>query len=199
MKRLFDLLLIFLSIPWLLPVFLVLFLLVWKGMGWPAFYSQKRPGLKGRPFTMYKFRSMTNEKDADGNLLPAKNRLTPFGRFIRSTSLDELPELYNVIKGDMSLVGPRPLRMEYLSHYSEFQAQRHDVRPGITGWAQVNGRNTVSWDERFKLDVHYVKNHNLLFDIRVLIQTILKIVKREGVNTANDELMEPFSNTKLNG
>lgn len=168
-------------------------------MGTPVFYSQLRPGLNGKTFRMYKFRSMNNDKDSEGNLLDAQLRITKFGRFLRSSSLDELPELYNVLKGEMSLVGPRPLRVEYLPFYNDYQSQRHNVRPGITGWAQVNGRNAISWDQKFDYDVYYVKNVSLKFDLKIIFLTVVKILKRDGVNSSDDKLMKPFNNVKLNG
>lgn len=198
-KRFLDLFLIFLFSPLLLFVMVLIYILVWFNMGTPVFYSQLRPGLNGKIFKMYKFRSMNNDKDSEGNLLDAQLRITKFGRFLRSTSLDELPELYNVVKGEMSLVGPRPLRVEYLPFYNEYQSQRHNVKPGITGWAQVNGRNAISWDEKFDYDVHYVKNLSLMFDLKIIFLTVVKILKRDGINSSDDKLMKPFSNVKLNG
>ncbi len=198
-KRFLDLFLIFLFLPLLLLVMVLIFLLVWFNMGTPVFYSQLRPGLNGKTFRMYKFRSMNNDKDSEGNLLDAQLRITKFGRFLRSSSLDELPELYNVLKGEMSLVGPRPLRVEYLPFYNDYQSQRHNVRPGITGWAQVNGRNAISWDQKFDYDVYYVKNVSLKFDLKIIFLTVVKILKRDGVNSSDDKLMKPFNNVKLNG
>ena len=198
-KRFLDLLLIFLFLPILLFVLVLIFILVWFNMGTPVFYSQLRPGLNGKIFKMYKFRTMNNDKDAEGNLLDAQLRITKFGRFLRSSSLDELPELYNILKGEMSLVGPRPLRVEYLPVYNDYQSQRHNAKPGITGWAQVNGRNAISWDEKFDFDVHYVKNVSLMFDLKILFFTLVKILKREGINSSDDKLIKPFCNVKLNG
>jgi lipopolysaccharide/colanic/teichoic acid biosynthesis glycosyltransferase len=157
-----------------------------------VFFTQTRPGKDGKPFQMVKFRSMTTAKDADGNLLPDDQRLPKFGKLLRSTSLDELPELWNVLKGDMSLVGPRPLLMQYLDRYTPEQRRRHEVRPGITGWAQVNGRNNVPWEERFKMDVWYVDNHNLLLDIKILWMTVLKVVKRSDVSQEGHATMTEF-------
>lgn len=161
-------------------------------LGSPVLFAQVRPGLHGKPFRMFKFRTMTNEKDASGKLLPDEQRLTKFGLFLRRTSLDELPEIFNVLKGEMSFVGPRPLLMQYLKHYSAEQARRHEVLPGITGWAQVNGRNTLSWEQRFELDVWYVDHHNLLVDVKILFLTVWKVLKREGVAAKNSETMTPF-------
>ena len=171
MKRLFDFSVSFIALLALLPIFFLLALLVKITIGTPIFFFQKRPGLHGKPFAMIKFRSMNNARNVDGSLLSDSIRLTRLGRFLRATSLDELPELWNVLKGDMSLVGPRPLLMEYLSLYSPEQARRHNVRPGITGWAQVNGRNAIAWDEKFKLDVWYVDNQSFWLDVKILFLT----------------------------
>lgn len=192
MKRLVDISLILLLVPLLLPIFIMVMILVRLKLGSPIFFKQARPGLKGKLFEMIKFRSMTNEVDANGELLPDVVRLTSFGKFLRSTSLDELPGLLNVLKGDMSLVGPRPLLIEYLPLYSEEQARRHDVRPGITGWAQVNGRNAISWDEKFKLDIWYVKNQSFFLDIKILFLTLKKVLLREGVSPDKEEFMPRF-------
>ncbi|WP_170299862.1 sugar transferase [Desulfobacter hydrogenophilus] len=178
------------------PVFFVLYYLVRKHMGSPVFFKQKRPGLHGKPFYMYKFRTMTNACDCNGCLLPDCDRLTPLGRFLRATSLDELPELFNVLKGDMSLVGPRPLRMKYLELYSDEQARRHDVIPGITGWAQVNGRNSVSWEDKFKFDVWYVDNHNFLLDIKILFLTVKQVFIHDGINAEGHATMPAFRGSK---
>lgn len=193
MKRIFD---IVLAAAALLLLSLPLLILTWqvrKKLGSPVFFRQTRPGLNGRVFQMIKFRTMSNARGADGELLPDAIRLTPFGRFLRSTSLDELPELWNVLKGDMSLVGPRPLLTEYLPLYSPEQARRHDVRPGITGWAQVNGRNALSWDEKFKLDVWYVENRTLWLDIKILWLTVRKVLVREGISAAGEATMTKFT------
>jgi sugar transferase EpsL len=171
---------------------LLLSLLIALKLGRPVLFIQIRPGLHGKPFKMVKFRTMTNKRDEDGNLLPDAIRLTSFGRFLRSSSLDELPELWNVLKGDMSLVGPRPLLMEYLPLYSETQKRRHEARPGITGWAQVNGRNALSWDEKFELDVWYVENKSFLLDLRILVTTIKKVIVREGISANGEETMPKF-------
>lgn len=192
MKRLFDLAATILGLLLIWPLVLVLALIIRIKLGSPIFFRQQRPGLHGRPFLMYKFRSMTAERDHEGNLLPDERRLTGFGIFLRSTSLDELPELINVLAGDMSLVGPRPLLMEYLPLYTTEQARRHQVRPGITGWAQVNGRNAISWEEKFKLDVWYVDNYSFRLDIKILWMTLLKVVKREGVNKDGFATTEMF-------
>lgn len=174
------------------PLMLCLALFVRWQLGAPVLYAQLRPGFLGHPFHMLKFRTMTNERGPDGHPLTDAERLTPFGRFLRSTSLDELPELWNVLKGDMSLVGPRPLLMEYLPLYSPEQARRHEVRPGITGWAQVNGRNALSWEEKFKLDVWYVDNQSMALDIKILFMTMKKVFKREGISAAGEATMPPF-------
>ncbi|MCI5159312.1 MAG: sugar transferase [Candidatus Electrothrix sp. AUS1_2] len=193
MKRLFDLLLTLPGILCLSPLFLLTALLVRIKIGKPIFFIQERPGLHGKPFRMYKFRTMTDERDADGNLLSDEQRLVPFGRFLRSTSLDELPELINVLKGEMGLVGPRPLLMEYLDRYTPEQARRHEVLPGVTGWAQVNGRNALSWEEKFKLDVWYVDNQSLWLDIKILWITFLKVFRREGISQEGQATMEIFT------
>ncbi len=181
-KRVFDLLVTIPALILLLPILAISAVLVGVIHGWPVIFSQRRPGYQGKIFTIYKFRTMTNTRDAAGNLLPDEQRLTRFGKFLRASSLDELPELFNVLRGEMSLVGPRPLLTQYLSLYSHEQARRHEVLPGITGWAQVNGRNAVSWARRFELDVWYVDHWSLWLDIKILFLTILKVVKREGIN-----------------
>ena len=197
MKRIFDLVLSLLAIlAFSLPI-LALIALVRIKLGSPIFFRQTRSGLSGRPFQMLKFRTMTDQRGSDGKLLPDAERLTPFGRLLRSTSLDELPELWNVLKGDMSLVGPRPLLMEYLPLYSSEQFRRHEVPPGITGWAQVNGRNAISWDEKFKLDIWYVDNRSLWLDIRILWLTIRKVLLREGISAAGDATMPIFRGNDL--
>lgn len=196
MKRLFDMLLILLSLPLLLPLLLVVALLVRVKLGAPVLFKQVRPGLAGKPFTMMKFRSMTDERDESGNLLPDAVRLTQFGRFLRSTSLDELPGLWSVLKGDMSLVGPRPLLMEYLPLYSAEQARRHETRPGITGWAQVNGRNAISWEQKFEYDVWYVDNQSLWLDIKIIFLTLKKVVVRDGISAQGEATMPAFRGTK---
>jgi len=195
MKRLFDLTISCIGLLILSPVLLLLMPLVRLKLGFPIFFTQIRPGLHGRSFRMYKFRTMTDERDTEGNLLPDERRLTGFGKFMRSTSLDELPELINVLKGEMSLVGPRPLLMEYLDRYTPEQGRRHDVKPGITGWAQVNGRNAIVFAERFKLDVWYVDNPSFWLDIKILWMTVLKTLAREGINQKG-QTMEIFKGTK---
>ena len=196
MKRLFD----FFAASIALLVFTVpLLFLIWlvrRKLGSPVFFRQVRPGMHGKPFEMVKFRSMTNQKGPDGNLLPDSERMTSFGRFLRSSSLDELPELWNVVKGDMSLVGPRPLLMEYLPLYSSRQARRHEVRPGVTGWAQVNGRNSLSWDEKFELDVWYVENRSFWLDIKILWMTVKKVIVREGISAAGEATMPKFTGSR---
>jgi len=161
-------------------------------MGIPVFFRQQRPGLNGKPFYMYKFRTMTCACDESGCLLPDKDRLTSLGRFLRATSLDELPELLNVLTGDMSLVGPRPLLMQYLTRYTSEQARRHEVRPGVTGWAQINGRNAITWEEKFKLDVWYVDHHTLWLDIKIILMTLIKVFKREGISATGEATMGEF-------
>lgn len=168
-------------------------------MGRPIFYRQERPGYRGRPFLIYKFRTMTETRNAQGDLLPDTERLTRLGRFLRSTSLDELPELLNVVRGEMSLVGPRPLLMRYLSRYTPEQARRHDVLPGITGWAQVNGRNAVSWEEKFQMDVWYVDNQTFWLDLKILILTLWVIVTRKGINQTATVTMPEFTGSHLQG
>lgn len=192
MKRIFDILMAFTLLILLIGPLLVLAIMIRCKLGSPILFSQNRPGLNGVPFTLFKFRTMTDAVDAQGHLLSDENRLTPFGRLLRRTSLDELPELWNVLRGDMSLVGPRPLLMEYLPLYTQDQSRRHEVRPGITGWAQVNGRNLLSWDERFRLDVWYVDHHSVLLDIKILFITIKKVFKREGISAKGDATMPKF-------
>ncbi|NPV81340.1 MAG: sugar transferase [Firmicutes bacterium] len=195
-KRGFDIVASLSLLILLLPLFIFLALLVRLSMGSPVLFRQKRPGLHGRPFTMLKFRTMTDARDERGALRPDQDRLTPVGRFLRSTSLDELPELLNVLRGEMSLVGPRPLLMEYLDRYTPEQARRHEVKPGITGWAQVNGRNALTWEEKFKLDVWYVDNWSLLLDFKILWLTLVKVVKREGISAEGCATMPEFKGRK---
>lgn len=196
MKRIIDLA-ISLTFVFILSIMLVVIAIVVRvKLGSPILFKQQRPGLNGKPFQLYKFRTMTDKRDSTGRLLPDYERLTSFGRFLRKYSLDELPQLFNVIKGDLSLVGPRPLLMEYLPLYTNEQAKRHLVKPGITGWAQVNGRNTISWEEKFKLDVWYVENKTFLLDVKILFLTFLKVVKSEGVNQSTNETMERFKGSK---
>ncbi|MGD2147264.1 MAG: sugar transferase, partial [Anaerolineae bacterium] len=165
----------------------------------PIIFQQERPGVGGQPFTIYKFRTMTDDRDDLGNLLPDAKRLTPFGRFLRSSSLDELPELFNVLKGEMSLVGPRPLRMSYLPHYTQEQVRRHEVKPGITGWAQVNGRNQLSWQEKLEMDAWYVDNRSLLLDVRILLMTLGQALSREGISAEGHATMPPFEGPRTLG
>ena len=197
MKRLFDVFTILILAPFLLPATLIVALLIRVKLGGPVLFRQERPGLLGTSFVINKFRSMTDERDEAGELLPDILRLTPFGKLLRSTSLDELPGLWNVLKGDMSLVGPRPLLVEYLPLYSPDQARRHTVRPGITGWAQINGRNAISWDEKFKLDIWYVENQSIWLDIKILILTALKVFKRDGIAASGEVTMPKFTGNKL--
>ena len=192
LKRLFDLLLTIPALILLAPVLGIVTILVRFKLGSPVFFRQTRPGLHDQPFTMLKFRTMTDARDAQGKLLPDAERLTPFGRFLRSSSLDELPELLNVLKGEMSLVGPRPLLMQYLERYTPEQRRRHEVKPGITGWAQVNGRNAITWEQKFALDVWYVDHQSLWLDIKILALTIWKTVRREGINQDGQATMEEF-------
>lgn len=193
MKRLFDFTSALLGLIALALPLCVLMLLIRRKLGSPVFFRQTRPGLHGEPFQMVKFRTMTDARDAQGALLPDAERLTPFGRFLRATSLDELPELWNVLQGDMSLVGPRPLLMEYLPLYSPEQARRHAVRPGVTGWAQVNGRNAISWEEKFALDVWYVDHRSLALDLHILWLTIKKVLVREGISATGEATMGKFT------
>jgi len=174
------------------PVLIGLAIMIWIQMGRPVIFKQMRPGLQGRSFFMYKFRTMTDERDENGVLLPDEMRLTRLGKFLRSSSLDELPELFNVLKGDMSLVGPRPLLMQYLQRYTPDQARRHAAKPGITGWAQVNGRNAISWEEKFVLDVWYVDNCSLWLDMKIMFMTVVKVFRREGISAEGEATMAEF-------
>lgn len=196
LKRPLDVALTLAAAPLLVPVGLGVALLVRRKLGSPVLFRQTRPGLHGRPFTMLKFRTMTDARGPDGALLPDAERLTPFGRFLRSTSLDELPELLNVVKGEMSLVGPRPLLMQYLDRYTPEQARRHDAKPGVTGWAQVNGRNATTWDERFAQDVWYVEHQSLALDLKILVQTVLKVVRRDGIAADGHVTMPEFTGAR---
>lgn len=196
-KRIVDVLAVLAAAPFALLLGVFVFMAVRLTLGSPAIFTQERPGLNGKPFRMYKFRTMTSERDASGNLLTDEMRLTAPGRALRATSLDELPELWNVLIGDMSLVGPRPLLMEYLEHYSPEQARRHDVRPGITGWAQVNGRNTLSWEDKFRLDVWYVDNQSLWLDMRILMLTVVKVLSRKDISATGHATMPPFTGSKF--
>jgi lipopolysaccharide/colanic/teichoic acid biosynthesis glycosyltransferase len=191
-KRVFDLVITFIGLLFLVPVIILVAALVRLKLGSAIFFKQARPGLNGDIFNMYKFRTMTNECDKNGALKSDGVRLTEFGKFLRSTSLDELPGLWNVLKGDMSLVGPRPLLVEYLPLYSEKQSRRHEVRPGITGWAQVNGRNAISWDKKFYLDVWYVDNQSIWLDIKILWMTVKKVIMRDGISQNNHATMDKF-------
>jgi lipopolysaccharide/colanic/teichoic acid biosynthesis glycosyltransferase len=191
-KRLFDLVLTIPGLILLSPLILIIAILVRIQHGSPILFAQVRPGYHGKLFTLRKFRTMTEGRDAAGKLLPDEVRLTPLGRFLRASSLDELPELFNVLKGEMSLVGPRPLLVQYLARYSAEQSRRHDVLPGITGWAQVNGRNAITWEDKFKLDVWYVDHWSLLLDLRILVQTFAKVIKREGISQPGHTTAEEF-------
>jgi sugar transferase EpsL len=191
-KRLLDLILTIPALILLAPLLALIALLVRLTLGSPIFFRQQRPGLHGQPFTIYKFRTMTDACDAQGNLFPDAERLTPFGRFLRSTSLDELPELLNVLKGNMSLVGPRPLLMQYMDRYTPAQRRRHEVKPGITGWAQVKGRNAITWEEKFALDVWYVDYQSLWLDLKIIVLTTWKILKREGINQPGQATAQEF-------
>lgn len=191
-KRLFDFILSLMAISILSPVFIIVALLVRIKLGSPILFKQERPGLNEKIFKMYKFRTMTSEVDEKGNLLPDEVRLTSFGQLLRSTSLDELPELFNIFKGDMSIVGPRPLLVKYLPLYNDEQKHRHDVRPGLTGLAQVNGRNAISWEDKFKYDVEYTKNVTFMNDLKIIFETILKVIKRDGISSETSVTMEEF-------
>lgn len=195
-KRLFDLFASFFGLLVLSPVIAIVAWKIRKNLGSPVLFKQVRPGKGGKPFQMVKFRTMRDAVDAAGNPLPDSERLTPFGNWLRSTSLDELPELWNVLIGDMSLVGPRPLLMEYLPLYNAEQYRRHEVRPGVTGWAQVNGRNAISWEEKFKLDVWYVSNHSFWLDIKILWLTVKKVLVRDGISAEGEATMSKFTGTK---
>ena len=196
LKNLFDKTLALFLIILFSPIYIVVSLLIFFKMGSPILFRQKRPGYKEKIFVIYKFRTMTNEKDANGNLLPDDKRLVGIGKFIRSTSLDELPQLFNVLKGEMSFVGPRPLLEEYLPLYNAKQKRRHDVKPGITGWAQVNGRNAISWEQKFDYDVWYVDNQSFWLDIKILWLTFLKVVKRSDISSSTSSTMEKFTGSK---
>ena len=191
-KRPFDLFFGLVLVTLLLPLLALLAVLVYINLGSPALFRQQRPGLLGKPFTFYKFRTMNNRTDENGRLLPDEDRLTGFGSFLRRTSLDELPQLFNVIRGDMSLVGPRPLLMEYLDLYTDEQMRRHEARPGITGWAQVNGRNAITWEEKFRLDLWYVDNRSFFLDLRIILLTVVRIIRKEGINQAGMATAEKF-------
>jgi len=196
MKRLFDIFAALIALIFLSPVMIIVAILVALKLGRPVLFSQVRPGLNGKSFKMFKFRTMTDERDVKGELLPDDVRLTSFGKTLRSTSLDELPGIFNIIKGDMSFVGPRPLLVEYLPLYNDEQALRHNMRPGITGWAQVNGRNAISWEQKFKLDVWYIKNQSFILDIKILFLTFYKVIKRADISQSEHVTMEKFKGTK---
>jgi len=198
-KRFFDLVLAVPALIILAPLMAVIAILMRLNLGSPVIFRQKRPGLKEKPFTIYKFRTMTEEKDCEGNLLPSSKRLTKLGKIIRSLSLDELPELWNVLKGDMSLIGPRPFLLEYLPYYSERQALRHNVLPGISGWAQINGRNVLSWKDRFELDVWYVENVSFWLDVKIILITIKNVFLRIGITPTNRDVMTRFDSIKKSG
>lgn len=192
-KRLFDIIASVSGLIFLSPVFLILIYLIRKNLGEPVFFTQERPGKDGKPFKMIKFRSMRDAVDKDGNPLPDSERLTPFGKKLRATSLDELPELWNVLKGEMSLVGPRPLLMSYLPLYNEFQNRRHEMRPGVTGWAQVNGRNALSWDEKFAHDIWYIDHYSFWLDMKILFLTVKKVFIKEGISAEGEATMPYFT------
>jgi lipopolysaccharide/colanic/teichoic acid biosynthesis glycosyltransferase len=191
-KRLFDIVLASILLVLFLPIYLIISLLIWIKVGSPLLFRQQRPGLNEKIFGIYKYRTMTNETDANGELLPDEQRLVGIGKFIRSTSLDELPQLLNVLKGDMSFVGPRPLLIEYLPRYNERQKKRHTVKPGITGWAQVNGRNAISWEQKFEYDVWYVEHQSFWLDMQILWMTFLKVIKRSDISSDTTVTMEKF-------
>ena len=196
LKRLFDIVVSLFVLILFSPIYLFLAYKVKKNLGSPVLFKQIRPGLHGKPFEMEKFRTMKDAVDAQGNPLPDAERLTPFGKMLRATSLDELPEFWNVLKGEMSLVGPRPLLMEYLPLYNERQAKRHEVKPGITGYAQVNGRNAISWEQKFELDTWYVENRSFCLDIKILFKTVWKVVAKDDINAVNDATMPKFEGNK---
>jgi len=195
LKRVFDVLAASIGLLLLSPVIAIVALMIRRRLGTPVLFRQVRPGMNGKPFEMVKFRTMRDAVDAQGNVLPDAERMTSFGSFLRSSSLDELPELWNVIKGDMSLVGPRPLLMEYLPLYNAEQVRRHDVRPGVTGWAQINGRNALSWEEKFKLDTWYVDNRTFWLDLKIIFLTIRKVVVRDGISAQGEATMSRFTGT----
>ncbi|MFN3691371.1 MAG: sugar transferase [Fervidobacterium sp.] len=192
LKRIFDIIIAVVGLIVFSPVMLIVSILIIKKMGSPVLFRQLRPGLNGKPFVLYKFRTMTDERDEKGRLLPDEKRLTPLGKFLREHSIDELPQLFNVLKGDMSIVGPRPLLIEYLDRYTPEQARRHEVKPGITGWAQINGRNTLTWEEKFEFDVWYVDNWDLILDLKIIILTIWNVLKKEGISAEGHVTMPEF-------
>ncbi|ALR16676.1 sugar transferase [Vibrio natriegens] len=199
LKRLFDFFTSFISLIIFAPVMVLIAWKIRNNLGSPVLFRQTRPGLNGKPFDMVKFRSMKDAVDVEGNPLPDSERMTPFGDKLRNSSLDELPELWNVLKGEMSLVGPRPLLMQYLPLYNKEQARRHDVRPGVTGWAQINGRNAISWEDKFKLDVWYVDNRSLWLDIKILFLTVKKVFVKEGISADGHVTIEPFTGQSVQG
>lgn len=199
LKRVFDVVAALTALILLSPILIWVALKVRSRLGSPVIFRQRRPGLNGKPFDMIKFRTMLEAYDEHGKPLPNEQRMTPFGKWLRATSLDELPELWNVLKGNMSLVGPRPLRMEYLPLYNAHQARRHELRPGITGWAQINGRNSLSWEQKFDLDVWYVDNQSFLLDLKILFLTVKKVVVKEGINASEEVTMKPFTGAKEGG
>ncbi|EIV1774909.1 sugar transferase [Vibrio vulnificus] len=199
MKRLFDFLVSLTALILLSPIIALVAWKIRKNLGSPVLFRQTRPGLNGKPFEMVKFRTMKDAVDAQGNPLPDSERMTPFGDKLRNSSLDELPELWNVLKGEMSLVGPRPLLMQYLPLYSPEQARRHEVRPGVTGWAQINGRNAISWEEKFKLDVWYVDNRSFWLDIKILLLTVKKVFVKEGISADGHVTIAPFTGQEQQG
>lgn len=194
-KRILDIISSLLAIIILSPLLAVTAVLVKTKLGSPVLFKQERPGKDEKIFTLMKFRTMTDERDENGELLPDEFRLTKFGKFLRSTSIDELPELFNILKGDMSVIGPRPLLVEYIPRYNEHQHRRHKVRPGLSGWAQVNGRNTVSWEDKFDMDVHYVDNYSFAMDVKILFMTVLNVLKKEGISSETSATMEVFMGT----
>lgn len=194
-KRILDIISSLLAIIILSPLLAVTAVLVKTKLGSPVLFKQERPGKDEKIFTLIKFRTMTDERDENGELLPDEVRLTKFGKFLRSTSIDELPELFNILKGDMSVIGPRPLLVEYIPRYNEHQHRRHEVRPGLSGWAQVNGRNTVSWEDKFDMDVHYVDNYSFAMDVKILFMTVLNVIKKEGISSETSATMEVFMGT----
>lgn len=199
MKRLFDFLVSLVALILLSPIIALVAWKIRKNLGSPVLFRQTRPGLKGKPFEMLKFRTMRDAFDEQGNILPDSERMTPFGDKLRNSSLDELPELWNVLKGEMSLVGPRPLLIQYLPLYSKEQSRRHDVRPGVTGWAQINGRNAISWEEKFALDVWYVDNRTFWLDIKIVLMTVKKVLVKEGISADGHVTIEPFTGSKEQG
>ena len=196
LKQLFDKILALVLIILFSPIYIIVSLLILLKMGRPIFFRQQRPGYKEKIFGIYKFRTMTNDKDENGELLPDEKRLPALGRFLRSMSLDELPELFNVLKGDMSIVGPRPLMMKYLDRYTPEQARRHEVKPGITGWAQINGRNAISWEDKFKLDVWYVDNWSVMLDIKIILKSIWMVITRQGITQQGRATVDEFMGTQ---